>query len=72
VLRTHSHDGSSASKAVLFEARVVWYAAEPVDLTAAVIQLVKVWPEEPKEADASTKKQPEGGQANGDKQTGNR
>jgi Skp family chaperone for outer membrane proteins len=57
VLRTHNDllDGSTESKARVFEARVVWYASEEVDLTPAVIKLLQVpLPKRPEEA-AGTK-----------------
>ncbi len=44
VLRMHEDvlDGSPRTKARVFESRIVWYAAEEIDLTAAVIQLLQV------------------------------
>lgn len=59
VLRVHedTFDGSTESKARVFEARVVWYASEEIDLTPAIIQLLQVpLPEEPKAAPAGTDK----------------
>lgn len=63
VLRAHPEleDGSVESKARVFEARMVWYAAEELDLTPAVIQLLQVpLPPDPKAAPAPSDK-PTGG-----------
>ena len=51
VLRAHPEleDGSTESKARVFEARIVWYSAQELDLTAAVIALLQVpLPPDPK------------------------
>lgn len=44
VLRAHPQleDGSLENKSRVFEARIVWYAAEEIDLTPAVIKLLQV------------------------------
>jgi Skp family chaperone for outer membrane proteins len=57
VLRTHNDllDGSTESKARVFEARVVWYASEEVDLTPAVIKLLQVPLPKPTEAAGSSR-----------------
>lgn len=51
VLRAHPQleETSSENKARVFEARIVWFASEEIDLTPAVIKLLQVpLPEEPK------------------------
>ena len=51
VLRAHPQleETSSENKARLFEARIVWFASEEIDLTPAVIKLLQVpLPEAPK------------------------
>lgn len=53
VLRVHSidsGDGSSTTKGRIYERRVVWYAADSVDLTPAVIKWLQIeLPAEPKD-----------------------
>lgn len=61
VLRAHNDllNGSTESKARVFEARVVWYFAEEVDLTPAVIKLLQVpLPELPKDAQETAGSKP--------------
>lgn len=68
VLRVHEDllDGSIDTKARIFESRVVWFAAEEIDLTAAVIKLLQVpLPEKP--ADQTGKS---GGDGSGKKNNG--
>jgi|KBSSwiStaDraftv2_1062776.scaffolds.fasta_scaffold443503_1 Skp family chaperone for outer membrane proteins len=53
VLRKHDDvvDGSTTNKARVYEVRQVWYAADELDLTPAVIQRLQVpLPDEPKDA----------------------
>lgn len=73
VLRAHPDidDGSMESKARVFEARIVWYAAEELDLTPAVIALLQVpLPLDPKTAEGAVKAPVEGSKADGSKPDG--
>lgn len=68
VLRVHEDllDGSVDTKARIFESRVVWFAAEEIDLTPAVIKLLQV-PLPDKPTDQTGKSGVDG---NGDKNNG--
>ena len=61
VLRVHEDlfDGSIDLKSRVFELRVVWYAAEEIDLTSAVIQRLQTQPQsEPDKGPAAPKDAP--------------
>lgn len=73
VLRAHPDidDGSMESKARVFEARIVWYAAEELDLTPAVVALLQVpLPPDPKSAGGDAKSPADGAKADGPKPDG--
>ena len=80
VLRAHPQleETSSENKARVFEARIVWFASEEIDLTPAVIKLLQVpLPEAPKAdgakpAGETTAPKPAGKQSDGQTSAGQR